>query len=174
MSTIHRLTIEAEAARSLLANMRAVLEGDEQATQDTIEGETNLLEALAVAGERVLECQAFAAALKERISEMQSRKDRYERQAEMLRAAILSAMGTAEMKKCEREHVTITRKAVAPSVDVIEAADIPTQFYVPQPPPPPKLDKAGLLRALKDLRDGETIPGARLATGRETVQIKGT
>jgi len=175
MSDIARdLAREAEAARALLFNIRDVIADDEAFADDAIEGETNLHDALAEAGERVLQCEAYAEAMKGRIAKLKARQDRWETQAELLRAAMLSAMATAGMKKLEREHVTVTRKPIAPSVDVFEAADVPTQFYQPQPPPPPKLDKAGLLRALKDLREGETIPGARLVTNRETVQIKGS
>ena len=71
-------------------------------------------------------------------------------------------------------------------------ADIPAEFFVPQPPPPPKLDKAALRLALQDrAREVEfasaitdvverqmalaalaPIPGATLNNGGFSLQIR--
>lgn len=172
MSVKRDLETEAAAAAVLVANMRDVLADDEQAERDAIEGETGLFEALSAAGERILEIEAFETAIDGRIAALRTRKDRYARQGESLRSAVQSAMAMAGLKTSEFEHVTLTRKALGASVEVVEEADIPSQFFKMPPPPAPKLDRMGLLKALKDCRDGESIPGARLVTGRETVQIK--
>ncbi len=79
-----------------------------------------------------------------------------------------------------------------PDVVVTTEADIPAEFFVPQPPPPPKLDKAALKEALKrretkiefaaSLKDAEErarelasippIPGAALNNGSVSLQIR--
>jgi hypothetical protein len=162
----HDLKNEAEAARSLIANLRDVLDDDDQLTHDMIEGETALFDAAATAVARLSEVEGFAAAIDDRIKSLATRKQRLEAQAERIRTAILVAMGVAGLKKMELAIATISVRAVAPKVVIGNEADIPSTFWVPSDP---RLDRKALLAALKD---GATIPGATLSNGSETLSIR--
>ena len=167
MSDIKRtLELETEIARGLLANIHAVLADDEEAIHDAIEGETNLLETIGLAVDRVAELEALEAATKDRLDALKARKDRFGRQADNIRTALVSAMGAANLKKLELAQATITCKPVPPKACIISDADIPSQFWKAQPP---KLDLAAITAALKAKTD---IPGATLSNGNETVVIK--
>ena len=160
------LEIEAEAARSLLANIRAVIEDDEEATVDAIEGETNLIEVITQAVERVAQLESFEEATKIRLDAIKARRDRFARQAENIRTALVAAMGAAGLKKLELPVATISCKPVPPKANVFNEADIPSQFWKAQSP---KLD----LKAITDALKAKTvIPGASLSNGSETVSIR--
>lgn len=163
------LEIEAEAAKSLLANIAQVMADyatDDDLIADMVEAETGLFEAIDAALLRRETDLALAEGLSEYITTLQKRKRALEDRAEAMRVSILAAMQAAELKKVERPLATISRKPTPPSVIVVEEADIPTQFWKAQPP---KLDKRELLAALKD---GQDIPGALLSNGGETVQVR--
>jgi hypothetical protein len=160
------LEIEAEAARGLMLNIRAVIGDDEEAVHDAIEGETNLIETIGSAVDRVAELEAHADALKARIDDLKARKERLSNQAEHIRTALVVAMGVADLKKLELPQATISRRPTPVTVSLINEADIPSRFWKPADP---KLDKKAVLEALKAK---EVVPGATLSNGCETVSIR--
>jgi len=167
MSNLQRsLEHETEAARALLANIRAVIADDEEAAADAIEGETSLIEVITSAVERVAELDTLAAATKSRIDDLKARRDRFDRQAENIRTALVAALGAVEMRKLELPLATLTIKAVPPKANVISEADVPSTYWKPQPP---KLDLKAITEALKAR---EAVPGASLSNGSETIQIR--
>jgi len=167
MSDLKRtLEVEADVARSLLANINAVLADDEEATLHAIEGETNLIEAITSAVERVQELEAMADATKSRLDDLKSRRDRFDRQAENIRTALVAALGAVEMRKLELPLATLTIKAVPPKANVISEADVPSTYWKPQPP---KLDLKAITEALKAK---EVVPGASLSNGGSTLQVR--
>lgn len=160
------LEVEGEVARSLLANINAVLADDEEATLHAIEGETNLIEAITSAVERVQDLEAMADATKSRLDDLKARRDRFDRQAENIRTALVAALGAVEMRKLELPVATLTIKAVPPKAVINSDADIPAKYWKPQDP---KLD----LKAITDaLKAKELVPGASLSNGGSTLQVR--
>mgnify|MGYP006281565233 CR=1 FL=1 len=162
----HTLSREAEAARTLLLNIKDVIGDDEQAAQDAIEGETNFIEAAASAVERLALLNAHCDALKSTQGRLAARMSRLESQSDSIRAALAVAMATAGQTKIEVALATITRKAVPPKLIVLDESAIPPEFWKRSDP---KLDRAAVSRALRDERD---VPGATLSNGGETIQIR--
>jgi hypothetical protein len=166
MSDLKRaLEIESEIARSLLANIHSVLSDDEEMAITAIEGETNLLETIGVAVERISELEALEDATKARLDALKARKERFGRQAENIRTALLAAMAAVEMRKLELPHATITLKSVPPKAVIISECDVPSIYWKQ---PDPKLDLAAITKALKA---NEVVLGATLSNGNQTVQI---
>ena len=166
----HDLQREVEAARVLLANYQDLLGDDAMAQADAVEGETNLHEALRAALVRVAEIDALCEGLVAMATRIDTRCHRLKEQGKTIRVAMCAAMEIAGLKRFETDIATLTRKPTAKSVVIVEEAEIPAQFWKAQEP---KLDKAELLRALKEADEsGERIPGAVLSNGGETVQIK--
>lgn len=165
-SIVRDLDIQTEAARCLLANIRSVIEDDEEAAICAIEGETNLIEAITVAVERIAELEGLEDATKARLDALKARRDRFSRQAENIRTALVAAMGAASLKKLELPIATLSCKPVPPKATVFAEADLPSQFWKPQAP---KID----LKAVADaLKAKESVPGASLSNGGETVSIR--
>jgi len=160
-----RLSIEAEAARTLLLNIRDVIGDDEDAIADAVEGETNFMEAVGGAYDRLAEIEMLDKAIADRRKALGERQERLSSTGERLRTAISVAMATAGIRKVELPEATLSIRANPPRAIPTCEADIPSQFWTPQPP---KLDRAALLRALKE----GPVPGASLSNGGETLSIR--
>lgn len=165
-SAIGDLRQQVEAARALVAELYPILENDDELRRDTIEGETDLLDALRHAVARIVEIDALRTGIQATIKVLKDRLGRYDGQEECLRTAMLSAMEIGGLRRLETALGTISVKTVPPSVVVTEEADIPPEFWKRGDP---KLDKRALLEALKD---GTPIPGATLSNGGATIQLR--
>jgi hypothetical protein len=139
---------------------------DEDTLRDTLEGVSNLPEALAEVVRTYLDDLAIAAALGLRISEMQERLHRIEARAEKKRAIITSVMERAEIKKLAEPDFTASLRAVPPGLMVQDERAIPDGFWKPQAP---KLDKRAVIAALGA---GQTVPGALLGNGSVTLTVR--
>ncbi len=115
-----------------------------------------------------------------------------EERVRQFRGLIEQAMAVAEQQRLRRPTATLTLRKLPIDVIVTSEADIPSEFFVPQPPPPPKLDKAALKEALQtremktafasSLDDVEEraralaaiapIPGAMLDNGGFSLQVR--
>jgi hypothetical protein len=141
-------------------------EADEQTLRDTLEGLSNLPEALGTVIRSYLEDLALAAALGMRISDMQERLKRIEGRAEKKRGVVATVMERADLKKLSEPDFTATLRAVPPSLLVMDEQQIPEPYWKPQPP---KLDRRGLLAALGS---GQAVPGAVLGNGSTTLSVR--
>ncbi len=132
-------------------------DADEECLRDTLEGLTNLTDVLAEVLRSALEDQAFVAALRSRIGDMQARLSRIEERARKKRDLVCSVMERADVRKLMEPDMTVSlRPSRAPLVVTDEEA-IPEGYWKAQAP---KLDRQGLLAALSAGRD---VPGALLA-----------
>ena len=184
---------ETEAARALLAGMRETIgEEDMALLADTLEGETNLFEAFDTALAEIDETDILISGLKEKEAQFNKRRRAMEERVRRFRSLIEQAMAITDMLKLRRPAATLTLRKLPPDVVVTTEADIPSEFFVPQPPPPPKLDKAALREALQrrekhvemaaSLEDDDerakalaavpAIPGAVLNNGSFSLQIR--
>lgn len=162
----HELSKEAAAARALLLSCKEALGDDEQAIADTVEGETNLVEAIGSAVARLNEIAAHRDGLASYIKALKERETRLDTQTERIRQAIANGMDAGGLKKVELAHATISLRAAAASLGAVNEADIPSRFFVDQAP---KLDRRALLAALKD---NEIVPGASLANGAPSISVR--
>jgi hypothetical protein len=162
------LEIEQEAARTLMRNLFEIMgdDDDEELVHDTIEGETNLIETIQLGLARLAELEAFENALKERMDALIARKNRFHNQRELIRIAIQHAMEIIHVHKLELPEATVSVRALPARVMVLDENEIPEQFLVPQPP---KVDKRKLLDFLKN---GNTVTGAELSNGGNTLSVR--
>ncbi len=130
---------------------------DEATLADTLEGITDLREMLAELIRSALDDEALAGALSTRLCDMKSRHERLETRAARKRQLVRAAMTEAEMKWLEEADFTASLRQGAPALEVVAEDKIPVAYWKPQPP---KLDRQGLLAALKG---GVDIDGVALA-----------
>jgi hypothetical protein len=171
MDTVHNtIRQETEATKVLLAGMRATIGNEDMALlADTIEGETNLLEAIDIALAEIDETEVLISGLRDKEAQFTQRRRSMEERARRFRTLIEQAMAIAEQAKLRRPAATLTLRKLPPDVVVIAEADIPSTFFVPQPPPPPKLDKTALKEALLT-RETKVAFAASLDSDAERVQ----
>ena len=157
---------EAQRAKVLRDRIADMFDADEATILDTLEGETDINEAILEVVEEISTRKAEASAIDIRIKALQDRKSRLEKGVETLRAVICQAMDMTGIKQVKNEAATITLKPTPPSVSITDEEAIPAVFWKPQDP---KLDKSALKQALDN---GEEIPGATLSNGGITITIR--
>lgn len=162
----HLLHTATRAADVLKEQLREIAGDDLDVIRDTLEGEIDLRGLISWAAEKNVEDAALVAGLTDTLKRLKERQDRIEKRIGMRRVAILAAMASGEIKSIETPVGTITRKAVPPSVLILDEAAIPSDFWKPSDP---KLDKKAVGEALKA---GREVPGAMMSNGGETIQIK--
>ena len=154
------------------ARIRAVLidqyDLDAETLADTLEGATDLPEALLAAAEQIGEYDIMLAGLTEYIAGLTARKSRLTRSKETLRTVILQAMDKAGIETVTGPAMTLTARKTPPQPIILNEADIPSTYWTPQAP---KLDTKALGETL---RNKENVPGATLSNGglSLTVRIK--
>lgn len=162
--TADALSREARAAADLLAGLAT---DDAEFAHDVVEGETNLLEAVAAAIAEIDQCEIIAAGCKAKGEEIDKRRNRAETRAARVRACIERALVMSDLQNVVLPTATITVKHLPPRLIVDDESLIPAEFWVAQPP---RLDKNALNAAAKD-RPGR-IPGTATTNGSVSLQIR--
>lgn len=143
------------------------LADDDTLRADLIEGETDAFKIIERALSERLEAETMAGAIKLRETDLASRRGRFERKSEAMRALIKNVMQAANLDKVQLTEATVTITKPRTSVDVISLEDIPQGYakFVKQ------ADKTAIKAALEQ---GESIPGAALVVGEPglTVRVK--
>lgn len=162
--------IQLEAAKKLLAGMKEQgIEDDAELVADSIEGETNLLEAIDAALSEIDECEIMVTGLDEKIKAFDARKKAQKDRAERLRALIEQAMVATDQQQMKLPAATISLSRRAAGLVITNEADIPARFWVEQERPAPRLDRKALSDALKA---NEEIPGAALDNGQISISVR--
>ncbi|PZQ44296.1 MAG: hypothetical protein DI551_10450 [Micavibrio aeruginosavorus] len=139
---------------------------DDVCLLDTLEGETNLHEAILVIDEEIAERETYVAALSERIKTLQDRKDRHDKVRERLRTIVLQAMDKAGLPKIKAPHVTISVANLPAEISVEHEELIPSRYWKPQDP---VLDKKAVLESINN---GEPVDGVSVGQGRINLTIR--
>jgi hypothetical protein len=149
--------------------LRELLSADEpdvQAVLDTLEGETNLHEALAELAKSALEDEAMANGLKDYLASLKERKSRLLNTAQTKRGLIIMAMERAKLDKVKQPEVTVSIVPTQPKLVINDEAKIPAKFFKQ---PDPVLDEAAIRAALEAK---EIVEGASLSNGGVTVTLR--
>lgn len=161
------LSSEADRYAALAEDLRkGFWDLDEETLADTLEGLSELPDLLKEVIRSSLEDEALAEALKSRLSDMRERLERLEARSSGKRALASSAMAKAGLGKILAEDFSVSLRQGAPRLEINDEKSIPAAFLLLQPP---KIDRAGLLAALKR---GETIDGAALQNGLSYIQVR--
>jgi hypothetical protein len=139
---------------------------DEQTLADTLEGATNLREALEALVRSALDDEALARALKERIETMRGRLARLEARAASKRQVVVEGMSVADMTKIVAPDFTASVRTGPPGVEILDESELPIDFLVPQAPKP---DKRAILDALTK---GSYVPGALLSQPKTSLAVR--
>ena len=141
---------------------------EDEVLTETLEGLTDLNEILAALIRSALDDEALVAALSTRLGEMKARLDRLSQRAKTKRSLVLNAMNKAELNRLIAAEFTVSVRAAPPTLEVIEAARIPQDYWKPQPA---KLDRQ---RLIQELKAGAAIAGAQLGprTSQLSVRVK--
>lgn len=165
----HSLLRQKEAVKLILAQLKDAGIDDEESVTLAIESETNLLEVIAKALDKIDEDDVLDAGLTAKIEAFTERRNAIRKQKDFLRSSIEQAMLISEQETLRLPTATMTLRKLKPATVVEKEAEIPSRFWTPQEIPAPKLNKKSLLEALEA---GEKIPGARLDNGTVSLTIR--
>jgi hypothetical protein len=139
---------------------------DEQTLADTLEGATDLKEALAGLIRSALDDETLVKALKERVDAMRNRLTRLETRAGLKRLIAVETMEIAHIKKLTEPDFTASVRTGPPVLCIVNDDLLPIEYLVPQAPKP---DRRALLEALNG---GAIIPGAVLGIPKATLSVR--
>lgn len=139
---------------------------DAETLADTLEGMTDLPEMLSEVIRSALDDETLAAGLALRVTDMKARLDRLTARAKRKRAVVLDAMTEAQIPKLAQPDFSASLRHGAPTLEVSSEELIPFDYWKPQPP---KLDRQGLLAALKS---GLEVSGAFLTAPQLQLSVR--
>ena len=135
---------------------------DEETLADTLEGATDLNEAISAIVRSALDDETMAEALKARMEDMRARLERIRNTASNKRLAALDVMQQVGLKKVTEADFTVSLRPAPLGVIVTDEEAVPDDFKVEQPV---KIDRR---RLLEHLKHGEVIAGAALTNQRNS------
>ena len=107
-------------------------DADEETLLDTLEGITDLHEAIATVMRARLNDLTLSSALKSRIGNMQERLSRIDTRVEAMKEAIVTVMDRAGIKKITDPEFTLSLRPVSPGLELTDETLIPEEFWTPQ------------------------------------------
>jgi hypothetical protein len=154
-----------------LALSQKLLESDldEQTIADTLEGAAGELEEKATnVAMFVRNLEASAEQIKLARQQMDARCKALESKADSIKRYLKENMIRSGITKIESPYFALTIKKNPPSVVIDDQTQLPSDYIVTPPAPPPAPDKKLIAQAIKD---GYTVPGAHLEQT-ERLEIK--
>ena len=142
---------------------------DEQTFADTLESLSGDLEVKATnVAMFVRNLEASAESIKVAEKQMAERRKAIEAKAERIKNYLKDNMARTGITKIDCPYFALSLRNSPPAVEVINADEIPAQYFDIPEPPAPVLNKN---RLKDDLKNGVIVEGARLTQG-SYLQIK--
>jgi hypothetical protein len=139
---------------------------DDETLRDTLEGISDLPQLIQAVIRSSLDDEVLIIALKQRLDDMAERLSRLKARFEKKRGLACWAMTSADIHKIQAEDFSLSLRQGPPRLDITDEEKIPNEFLVPQPP---RLDRAGLISALKR---GDVVPGTILVNGEMHIAVR--
>ena len=148
-------------------NLRDMLgeDFDTETFFDTLDGETDAVEIIDRLLASMAEDEAMADAVKAQVSDMSARMRRFCDRAAAKRRTIKLVLDATGERKVERPLATVSIQAGRLSVNITDEASVPTQLCKVVKSP----DKTAIK---KQIEAGETVPGAELVRGEDTLAVR--
>lgn len=166
MSDQFKLSREIEAVMALKASLGEMIGDDAELLADTVEGQTDIHEAIAAVFASMDEDDILLTGIAARTDELTARKQRISKRITAKRAIIEHAMSIAEIKTIEAPLATLSLKRKPPGLIIEDEAVVPASFWKQ---PDPVLDKSKIKAALNAK---ETVLGASLDNGGVSLSVR--
>ena len=138
---------------------------DYQAFWDTLDGETDILDAVGALLEMIVDVQADEAAAKFKAETYKKLCDKHKSRQDSLKRTLLSVLNATGQRKIPHAFGTVSLRQGIESVVIHNEKEIPSQLCKVTVTP----DKTEIK---KQLKSGVEIDGAELVTGPQTISIR--
>ena len=154
-----------EAIRQCADALRAEIGDDADTLLDTLDGETDALDALDSLLDARSERLTNARICRERIKALQERVAREAAGAEAITAQIGTLLDAIGERTIRRPLGTVTRTKARQSVEITDADQLPQGFF--------RTERKPLAKEIGEaLKAGEAVPGATLKEGAPGVMVR--
>ena len=154
----------AQQIERLMETYADVLEDDDALRHDMISGSTEIDQVVSRALDHMAEAEMVIAGIKDRASHLKAREARFQRRSDAMRSLILQLMTKANIRSLPLPEATITRSEGKFFVVINDESSLPRQLGTSTWAP----DKRAISRQISA---GETVPGASLEKGDDTLRI---
>lgn len=169
MSNLQMALRHHEMLRYRLLSEFPELQDDEQTLADSLEGVSDLDQAIAAVVHSMDDDTALADGCQSRMYELAERIARFERRIATKRRLLAEAMESAGLRKVTAPDFTLSLTPVKAKVIVTDESSIPADYLTQPEPPAPKPDKRLILQALNE---GHPVAGCTLSNGGQTVTLR--
>lgn len=153
-----------EAEKKRLIELHPWLAEDQETLMDTLEGCTDLREAIAEVVRAAKIDEALSIGLSEYITALEARKFDHDQRAKAKRSIAFRYMSEHDIRSIKAPDHTISIRRIPPGVIIENENIIPEKFQ--------KITKTPNKTAIKKaLEAGDDVPGATLSNGGETISI---
>jgi hypothetical protein len=164
----HFIQVDAEFVKQQIFDLRTQfpeLESDEDFALDVFEGQTDLFSIAAKAIEIRAESESMVAAIKERVSDLTSRKSRFERRSDAMRKLIKGLMDAAGQTKLTLPEATLSISKGREKIVIDNVDDLVQGFY--------RTERIADKEAIKTALDaGADVPGAHKEVGETSLTMR--
>lgn len=154
--------LEAELAALFYAYPE--LADDSELRADTLEGSTNIHDTLARLVAAAQDAKHMAAAVTDRIGELQGRKSRYERRNEAMRALLFRLLKLAGLPRIQLPDATLSVGKGRDRVEITDVALLPDNVV--------RLERVPDKRAVGELLKAGPVAGAEMVAGGEVLTVR--
>lgn len=167
--SMHDLHTEGSRARALAASLRAQgFLDDDDLIADTIEGETDAMEAVSRLLQWMDDQGSYATALKAQETEKAARRKRFEERVDAGRRAIAAFMDGCGLAKIERPEATLSLRRGGQTVS--RASDFTAEALPDDLVKVKREPDAAAIKAA--LQEGRKVPGASLSNGAPVLTVR--
>jgi len=131
----------------------------------SLESETDLREFLTVAVKRMYEAEAFVEGIDDLITDIKTRRQRFEQRGEAMRSLAFRVMTTAAVRKVELPQATLSIRAGQPKVIITDETRLPEHCIRIKREPDKLLIREHLAR-------GEHVAGAELSNSEPQLAVR--
>ena len=131
----------------------------------SLESETDLREFLTVAVKRICEAEAFVEGIDDLITDIKTRRQRFEQRGEAMRTMAFKLMSAADVRKLELPQATLSIRAGQPRVIITDEARLPPECLRIRTEP----DK---VRIKDRLSHGEHVDGAEMSNAESVLSVR--
>lgn len=148
---------------ALLPNYPELAE-DDALRADMLEGSTAAFDVLSRLVDLERDADSMSKAIAARITDLQARKARAERQKEAMRTLMLRILQAIGERKATLVEATVSVSKGRDSVEVVDADSLPDEFV--------RIERVPDKTALKAALANDNVPGARMRSGEETITVR--
>lgn len=160
--------LDAQTVRMQIERLRLLfpeMDDDAQLLADVLEGQTELNEVMCRLVRTSRDAQAYAAAIKDEVTDLRERQERYERRSDAARSVMMALMEASGLPRLEIPIATISVVQGKQTCTITDQDALSLEYLKVETTP----RKTEITKALQS---GIPVPGAVLSNGAPSLRVR--